>query len=213
MTDGKKIGVFLGVLIGVCSLYYTGVYFNAKNSNVVISTDSTYINDVSNISAGKVDAVNKYLSYYELDSSSNFNPQDSLNRIDSIVIVDKLAKQLVPSYSTSKPSVVPYFEDYSNGEQNSDAILRVVNLIDNKEGYYKHYNILGYKLNRQQAITKREFLNLIAVFLPVNKDLGDDYIIKNLINYGFTLGSDLDTELSREDSAVYIQTLMNALNK
>lgn len=212
MSNKKKVGIFFVVVLGFLTTYYSYIYIKSQKNNVVVEETNITITDINEISSDKVDAVKNCISYYELDSNNKFNPKDNLNRIDSIILIDKIAKKINPKYLTQKPTIVPYFEDYSSSDTNSEAILRVVNLIDNKENFLKHYNILGYKLNRQESITKREFLTLLAVFVPANPDLGSDYILKNLINYGFSLGDDLDTPISREDSAVYVNMLLNTLN-
>lgn len=210
MIERKGFFIIFGIVFGVITLFYTGVYFSAKN-NTGDAISEEYISDISNVSQDKLNLIKQYSTYYELDSNGNFNPQNSLSRIDAIKVIDKIAKQVLSQYNTTKPSIVPYFEDFKSSDSNSDAILRVVNLIDTKEDFYKHYNILGYKLNRQDAITHREFLNLLAVFIPVNKDLGDDYVLKNLLNYGFDLNVDLNSELSREDSVVYIDKILKSI--
>lgn len=213
MFDGRKIKIFFSVVFVLLGLFYTGIYFNAKNSGNSVGDNTNYVMDINSVSQNKVQAVQNNIGYYELDSNKNFNPTKPLRRIDAIVIIDKIAKQVLPTYNTTKPSVVPYFEDFKSSDPNGDAVMRVINLIDTKKDFYKHYNILGYKLNRQEAITHREFLNLLSVFIPVNKALGEDYVIKNLINYGFNLDVDLNSKLTREDSAVYVDKIVSSLKK
>lgn len=208
MTFGKKIGMFFGIFFLLVSIFYTGVFINYKNNSTIQLTNSEYISDISNVKPQNVDLVNKYVSYFELDSNGNFNPSKSLSRIDAILIVDKIAKQLITSYNTTKPSVIPYFEDFKSTDSNSDSILRVVNIIDNKTDFYKHYNILGYQLKRQDPITEREFLTLLAVFSPIDKQLGEDYVLKNLANYSFVFQGDLNSPITRENATIHIDTVM-----
>lgn len=206
MEKNKIRNSFL-ILFLLIALFYTGVYINAKRKPIDI-VDTQYISDISSVDSNNVGKVTKYISYFQLDSNGNFNPRKELTRVDAILIVDKLAKQLINSYNTTKPQTVPYFEDFKSTDQNSDAILRVVNLTDTKKDFYKHYNILGYQLKRQESITQREFLTLLALFFPVDKSLGEDYIIKNLLNYGFFIDGDLNTPITRENAAKLIDVVM-----
>lgn len=207
MIKKKSIGMMFGVFFLLIILFYTTNYINAKKK-ITTNTTTQYITDINNVNPENLELVNKYSSYFELDSNGNFNPSKDLSRIDAIVIVDKLAKQLIDSYNTTKPQIVPYFEDFKSTDQNADSILRVVNLLDNKKDFYKHYNILGYQLKRQESITQRELLNLIAVFFPVNKSLGEDYLIKNLLNYGFSIEGDLNSPIKRENVVKIIDIIL-----
>lgn len=209
MINKKSIFAGFGIIFLLLVIFYTGVFINAKNKPTSDPNSNQYITDLSSVSQNKVNAVTQNAAFFELDSNGNFNPKKSLTRVDAIIIIDKLAKQLIPSYNTTKPTVVPYFEDFKSSDANADAILRVVNLIDTKKDFYKHYNILGYQLKRQESITQREFLNLLGVFFPANKDLGEDYVIKNLMSYGFNPTGDLNGPITREDAAVYINLIVS----
>lgn len=206
--DNKKIRNCFLVLFLLISLFYTSVYVSAKRKPSTI-VDTQYISDISSVSAGNVEIVTKHIAYFQLDSNGNFNPKKELTRVDAILIVDKLAKRLISTYNTTKPQTTPYFEDFKSTDQNADAILRVVNLTDTKKDFYKHYNILGYQLKRQNSITQREFLTLLALFFPVDKSLGDDYIVKNLLKYGFFIEGDLNKPITRENAAKLIDIVMN----
>lgn len=209
MSLNKKIGCFLGCILLLFCIFYSGVYYFAHTENQESYDSTQTIGDLGDVDPNYLSYVQTYINMFELDSNRNFKPQDNLTRMDALIIIDKIAKQVDSKYNTTKPTIVPYFDDFKSSDSNSDVVLRVVNLIDSKDGYYKHYNILGYQLNKQDAITNREFLTLLAVFLPVDKSIGDDYILKNMINYGFDLDGNLDEPISRQKAAYYISKIMS----
>ena len=45
----------------------------------------------------------------------------------------------------------------------------------------------------------------------VNTEIGNDYIIKNLINYNFDLSGDLNETLSKQKSVVYLNKIMKSI--
>lgn len=211
--DLKKVGILLGIFFSVFSIFYLGVYIHAANTNTKdIKTNYVGVSDMMDVDPNLENTVGQYMYLYQLDSENRFNPKSDLTRIDAILLVDEIAKRTVPNYLTKKTTTVPYFDDFKSIDANSDAVLRVVDLIDTKDNFYKHYNILGDKLDRNKPINLKEFLTLLAVFLPVDKTLGDDYIIKNLSKYNIDLSVNLKSEISRQKSTIYVDKLMPIIN-
>jgi hypothetical protein len=168
VVDMQKKYVQLCVLsfIFLVFIYYTFVFFN--NHDRIHSDDiplaEEIINDFSSIGSDYQHAVRSTYFYFSLDSSSNFNPQAPLLRIDALKIIDIVGTQHVKGYGTNADSTMPYFKDYRNSDAYADVVRRVAAHVDQTSDFPNHYDILGYELKKNEPITRLEFLLLISGF-------------------------------------------------
>lgn len=217
-------------LILVCSfvfllfIYYTFVFFNnydrIHTDNLPTAED--IIADFDEIGEDYKTAVRNTYHFFSLDSSSNFNPKSPLLRMDALIIIDIIGSQNVKRYGSSANTTVPYFNDFRSSDAYADVIRRVVAHIDQMPDFPNHYEILGYELNKNEPITRLEFLMLISSFFGKGNqeapytDVPAEYspYIASLNSKGIiSAGSALNMEkpMTREEAALIAYRTLQAL--
>lgn len=213
MIDNRKLKMMLCSMFGLFTIYYFFIFiFNINTINNYAGLTTSKVADFSSLSIEGQTAFKSIGSAFTLDSSNNFNGSKELLRVDAFKAIDRIGQQISKSYSKTSTNT-PYFTDFSTQDSDAESILRLVNQIDNKENFLKHYNILGYELNRNNPIKKDEFYMLLASFIPSNSfDLSlnskvSSYI-SNLSNYGISFdnynGEDI---ITREEALISLNLL------
>lgn len=217
----KYLQIIIFSFVLLILIYYSFIFFtNQDTIKVDEYSVEEIINDFDKIGAIYQESVKNTYQYFSLDSSSNFNPQSPLLRIDALKIIDIVASQKVKGYSASSDNV-PYFKDFNNNDVYANIIKRVCSYIDNVPDFPNHYEILGYELRKNEPITRLEFLMLISSFFgkgkqgSIYKDVPTEFVayISNLnalgiISSGDTLNA--QNPITREEVAMILdKTLQN----
>lgn len=207
LTRFQYVTFFLGILFLIATIYYTFIYFTTKDDSLGSQTNiSVNIVDKDEISVEYLPYVEKNIYYFNLDSNNKFNPKKELLKIDSIRIIESLASKY---YDYSNISIkMPYFKNFNSNDYDADTIARVTSLLDHKENYLKHYEILGYDFNKSEGVTKKEFLLMIGSMIDEIQKNDSDEIINEMMNYGFNV-SNISSTLTREETAAIIETFAN----
>lgn len=213
MIDNRKLKMMLFSMFGLFTIYYFFIFiFNINTINNYAGLTTSKVADFSSLSIEGQTAFKSIGSAFTLDSSNNFNGSKELLRVDAFKAIDRIGQQISKSYSKSSTNT-PYFTDFSTQDSDAEAILRLVNQIDSKENFLKHYNILGYELNRNNPIKKDEFYMLLASFIPSNSfDLSlnskvSSYI-SNLSNYGISFDNyNGEDTITREEALISLNLL------
>lgn len=202
--------------------YYAFVFFtNYDRIQSNLPTAKDIISDYDKIRDKYKIAVENTYYLFSLDSASNFNPQSPLLKIDALKIIDIIGSQNVKDYGTST-NVIPYFKDYKESDVYANVIKRVVGYIDQIPNFPKHYEILGYELNKNEPITRLEFLMLISSFFEkseqtvIYKDVPAKFIpyISSLSNLGIISDSSVlnaDKAITREEVALIVYKTIQIL--
>ena len=217
----KYLQIIIFSFISLILIYYTFIFFTNQNTiKVDIHPAEEVIHDFGKIGNIYQEAVRNTYQYFSLDSSSNFNPQSPLIRMDALKIFDIIASQKIEKYSAPTNSV-PYFKDFNGNDVNANIIKRVCSYIDKVPDFPNHYEILGYELNESEPITRLEFMMLISSFFGKGKqgNIYNDVPAKfasyisnlnalNIISSSSTL--DANSPITREQAAIVIyKTLQN----
>lgn len=217
----KYLQIIIFSFVFLILIYYSFVFFtNQDTIKVDVYPAEEVINDFDKIGDTYQEAVKNTYQYFSLDSSSNFNPQSPLTRMEALKIIDVIANQKIKGYSSVKSSI-PYFKDFNNNDAYSNVVKRVCSYIDQVPSFPKHYEILGYELNKNQSITRLEFMMLVSSFFGKGKqgtiyqDVPTEFAsyISNLnalgiISSGKTLNA--NDPITREQVAIVIyKTLQN----
>ncbi len=220
--ERKYLQIIVFSFIFLILIYYSFIFFtNQDTIKVDIHPAEEVINDFEKIGTIYQEAVRNTYQYFSLDSSSNFNPQTSLIRMDALKIIDMVASQKIKNYSTSVNNI-PYFKDFNNSDVYANIIKRVCSYIDSIPEFPKHYEILGYELKKNEPITRLEFMMLISSFFGKGKqgsiyqDVPTEFIsyISNLnalgiISSGDTL--DANSPITREQAAIVLYRTLQKL--
>lgn len=217
----KYLQILIFSFVLILLIYYAFVFFtNQDTMKVETQSAEETIKDFENIGKGYQEAVRNTYQYFSLDSVSNFNPQAPLIRMDALKIVDIIGNQKVKGYATPSSSM-PYFKDFKNNDAYADVVKRVCAFVDQVPDFPNHYEILGYELNKNEPITRLEFMMLISSFFgkgqqgTIYQDVPTEFTsyISHLNAIGIiSSGKNLDanTPITREQAAKIIYgTLQN----
>lgn len=218
----KYLQIIIFSFVFLILIYYSFVFFtNQDTIKVNVYPAEEIINDFDKIGDTYQEAVKNTYQYFSLDSSSNFNPQTPLIRMDALKIIDMVASQKIKNYSASANNI-PYFKDFNNSDVYANIIKRVCSYIDSIPDFPKHYEILGYELKKNEPITRLEFMMLISSFFGKGKqgsiyqDVPTEFIsyISNLnalgiISSGNTL--DANSPITREQAAIVLYRTLQKL--
>lgn len=220
--ERKYLQIIVFSFIFLILIYYSFIFFtNQDTIKVNIHPAEEIINDFEKIGTIYQEAVRNTYQYFSLDSSSNFNPQTPLIRMDALKIIDMVASQKIKNYSASANNI-PYFKDFNNSDVYANIIKRACSYIDSIPDFPKHYEILGYELKKNEPITRLEFMMLISSFFGKGKqgsiyqDVPTEFIsyISNLnalgiISSGDTL--DANSPITREQAAIVLYRTLQKL--
>lgn len=204
-------------------VYYSVIFFTNQNNIADTSLNSeNIIADISTVQPANVEAVKYSYQYFTLDSNNNFNPKKPLLRVDALRMFNMIAEQKISSYKNISGDV-PYFKDFNANDVNADKIRRLCSYIDSKKDFPKHYEILGYELNKDKPITNLEFMLISSSMLKSQKngkifnDVPTQYssYISSLAAYGIINENskiNANDPITRENAATIIYKLSKYMN-